>query len=110
LQNKFVLPEVSTAINYARRKIAMARKSSTTTTTTTTKKKNSDSLSKVEVRELVFEVINFACDKTQTSISSLINSESEEVRLTREQALYLCRMTEQTIKDAVFAILASKRL
>jgi len=84
----------------------MAKKSSTS------KKQNTDtdSLTRKQVRDIVLEIINFASDKTQTAISSTVSSENDNIRLTREQAAYMCSVTEQSIKDSVFAILASKRL
>ena len=87
-----------------RRKIDMAKKSSTS------KKESADTLTRKQVRDIVLEIINFASDKTQTAISSAASVENDDVRITREQAAYLCNVTEQSIKDSVFAILASKRL
>lgn len=82
----------------------MARKSSTS------KKEDKDVLSRKQVRDIVLEIINFVSDKTQATISTMTTSENEDVRLTRDQAAYLCVVTEQSIKDSVFAVLASKRL
>ena len=87
-----------------RRKIDMAKKSSTS------KKADSDSLTRKQVRDIVLEIISFASDKTQAAISTTTTSDDESLRLTRDQASYLCSVTEQSIKDSVFAILASKRL
>tara|TARA_Y100000817_G_C16751144_1_gene497073 strand:+ start:410 stop:658 length:249 start_codon:yes stop_codon:yes gene_type:complete len=82
----------------------MAKKSSTS------KKQTTDTLTRKEVRGIVLEIINFASDKTQAAITSATGLENDSVRLTRDQAAYLCNVTEQSIKDSVFAILASKRL
>ena len=84
----------------------MAKKS------TTSKKqgKNTDTLTRKEVRDIVLEIINFASDRTQAAISTATMSENESLRITRDQATYICSVTEQSIKDSVFTILASKRL
>tara|TARA_B100000131_G_C17735460_1_gene458726 strand:+ start:340 stop:588 length:249 start_codon:yes stop_codon:yes gene_type:complete len=82
----------------------MARKSSTS------KKTDEDSLTRKEVRNIILEIINFASDKTLAAISSATSLEDETVRLTREQASHLSSVTESSIRDSVFAILASKRL
>ena len=82
----------------------MAKKSSTS------KKADSDSLTRKQVRDIVLEIISFASDKTQAAISTTTTSDDESLRLTRDQAAYLCSVTEQSIKDSVFTILASKRL
>jgi hypothetical protein len=74
-----------------------------------TKEDDDSTFTRKQVRDLMHEIVNFACDQTQNSISNLALIESD-VKLNKDQAATLINITTQSIRDAVFTILASKRM
>ena len=77
--------------------------------TKATKKGDDNTFTRKQVRDLIHEIINFSCDRTQDSIVSLMAVE-EGVKLNKDQAEALCKATTASIRDAAFTVLASKQM
>lgn len=74
-----------------------------------TKEDDDTTFTRKQVRDLMHEIVNFTCDQTQNTISSLVLIQSD-TQLNKDQAELLCKVTSQSIRDSVFTILASKRM
>ena len=74
-----------------------------------TKKSDDSTFTRKQVRDLMHEIVNFACDQTQSSITNLVSIESD-TQLNADQAELLCKVTSQSIRESVFTVLASKRM